>query len=68
VAALSAPGMTGLALPAGGGDLLIAVDGDKAGREAADALGRRAVREGWRVSLADPGDGLDWNDTIGEVA
>ena len=70
-AALSAPGMAALRLPppAAGAELVVAADGDRAGREAAHALAQRADALGWRVSLADPGDGLDFNDVLmGRVA
>ena len=70
-AALSAPGMAALRLPRpmGGAELVVAADGDRAGREAAHALAQRATAEGWRVLRADPGDGLDFNDVLrAEVA
>ena len=65
-AALSAPGMAALRLPplAAGAELVVASNGDRAGREAAHALAQRADALGWRVSLADPGDGLDFNDVL----
>ena len=65
-AALSAPGMAALRLPRPmrGTELVVACDGDRAGREAAHALAQRAVAEGWRVLRADPGDGLDFNDVL----
>ena len=67
-AALSASGMTAFRLPplprTGPGELVIAVDGDPAGRAAGQQLARRADAAGWKVSIADPGDGLDWNDVL----
>ena len=65
-AALSAPGMAALRLPrpVRDAELVVACDGDRAGREAAHALAQRAAVEGWRVSLADPGDELDFNDVL----
>ena len=70
-AALSAPGMAGLRLPSlmQGAELVVACDGDRAGREAAHTLAQRAMDDGWRVLRADPGDGLDFNDVLrAEVA
>ncbi len=65
-AALSAHGMAALRLPRpmAGAELVVASDRDRAGREAAHALARRATAEGWRVLRADPGDGLDFNDML----
>ncbi|SNS87227.1 DUF7146 domain-containing protein [Tropicimonas sediminicola] len=63
-AALSVSGMTGLRLPDVPHELVIACDGDKAGRTAAFTLAERATSRGWRVSVADPGDGLDFNDLL----
>ena len=70
-AALSAPGMAALRLPplVDDAELVVASDGDRAGREAAHALAERATADGWRVLRADPGDGLDFNDVLrAEVA
>lgn len=66
-AALSAPGLAALRLPPPlvvDAELVVACDGDRAGREAARALAQRATAEGWCVSIADPADGLDFNDTL----
>ena len=72
-AALSASGMRGLCLPrlgsfgglgAGRDSLIIAVDGEKVGRDAGRGLAERAVGLGWQVSIADPGDGCDFNDRL----
>jgi hypothetical protein len=63
-AALSAPGMARPRLPREPGSLLIASDGDTAGREAADALTRRARNEGWSVRLMPAPDRSDWNDVL----
>lgn len=72
-ATLSVSGMRGLRLPKLGRlgrlgsnrkDLIIAVDGDPAGRKAGRDLAERAAGLGWRVSIADPGDGVDWNDRL----
>jgi hypothetical protein len=63
-AALSTSGMRSLRLPTDPGQLLIAGDGDKPGREAAFALASRANALGWEVSLIDPGAGADFNDVL----
>lgn len=63
-AALSTSGMRGLHLPAAPGRLTIAVDGDAPGREAAQALARRAHGLGWQVSLLPAPEGYDWNDVL----
>lgn len=63
-AALSAAGMTGLRLPPEPGRLVVASDGDDAGRAAANALAERAHRLGWRVSLLPAPEGQDWNDAL----
>lgn len=64
-AALSAPGVVGLRLPAGSrGRLTIAPDGDQAGREAAQKLAGRAYALGWAVSLLPAPQGRDWNDIL----
>jgi hypothetical protein len=62
-ASLSTSGMEALDLPSGG-DLLVAVDGDDAGRKAGETLAARAVRSGWTVNIADPGDGLDFANLV----
>lgn len=63
-AALSTSGLRALRLPAQPGRLTIACDGDAPGRAAARALAERAHACGWAVTIADPGDGLDWNDVL----
>ena len=70
-AALSTSGMRNLSLPAQAGQLTIAPDGDKAGREAPHVLADRAASLGWRVTLLPAPEGLDWNDVLmmkGEAA
>ena len=77
-AALSTSGMRGLHLPRVGGfgkvgrgraSLIVAVDGEKAGRDAGRELAERAAGLGWQVSLLPAPDGCDWNDVLcGEVA
>jgi hypothetical protein len=63
-AALSTSGLRGLHLPAQPGRLLVAYDGDAAGREAGRALANRGHGLGWQVSILDPGDGADFNDIL----
>ncbi len=45
-------------------ELVIAADGDAAGRAAAQAAGERWAQVGYRVRVADPGDGVDWLDVL----
>jgi hypothetical protein len=63
-AALSTSGLMAVTLPKRPGALIIAVDGDEQGRVAGDCLARRAAAAGWKVSIADPGDGKDFNDLL----
>jgi hypothetical protein len=63
-AALSTSGMRSLRLPPVAGQLVIACDGDRPGREAAFVLASRANALGWEVSLIDPGAGADFNDVL----
>ena len=63
-AALSTSGIVGLQLPPIPSDLIIATDGDPAGREAGEKLGQRATLLGWRVSMMPAPDGEDWNDVL----
>ena len=65
-AALSTSGMEALRLPPSSGELIVAVDGEEAGRSAGRALAQRAAADGWKVSVADPGEGADWNDRLQE--
>ena len=44
--------------------LIVAVDGEKAGRDAGLALAERAAGHGWQVGIADPGDQRDFNDLL----
>ena len=70
-AALSTSGIRNLSLPPQAGQLTIASDGDKAGREAANILASRASSLGWQVTLLPAPEGLDWNDVLvmkGEAA
>lgn len=65
-AALSTSGVKGLKLPAKPDDLIVAPDGDPAGRTNSAALAERASSLGWKVSTIDPGDGRDFNDILNE--
>ncbi len=67
-AALSTSGMAGLILPPDPGELVIAPDGEDAGRKAADKLADRACAAGWRVRIMKCPDGADWNDISSEAA
>lgn len=65
--ALSTSGMAGLILPnreSFSGLLLVATDGDRAGRTAGAALADRAVTRGWRVEVVSAPDGLDFNNLV----
>jgi len=63
-AALSTSGIKGLSLPPRAGELIIASDGDDAGREAANSLAQTAHGFGWQVSLMPAPEGKDWNDVL----
>lgn len=63
-AALSTSGMSGLDLPPDPGELIVATDGDEAGRAAGLKLAERAAQCGWAVSKLDAPDGQDWNDVL----
>lgn len=63
-AALSTSGMRSLQLPLRPGKLIIATDGDEAGRLAGNALAERASSHGWQVSLLPAPEGQDWNDVL----
>ena len=63
-AAMSTSGIKGLSLPARPGDLVIASDGDIAGREAANSLAQSAHGLGWKVSMMPAPEGKDWNDVL----
>ncbi len=67
-AALSASGVGNLVLPPEPGELMLAPDGDAAGRRAARKLADRASAAGWRVRIMECPDGRDWNDIAQEVA
>lgn len=63
-AALSAQGMACLKLPSTPGSLIIATDGDKAGRDAGQILAKRARTLGWTVTIHPAPDSADWNDVL----
>lgn len=63
-AAMSTSGLKLLTLPYLPSSLLIATDGDIAGRAAGNVLGERAVALGWQVNLLPAPDGCDWNDYL----
>ena len=63
-AALSTSGMVGLHLPPMPGEIIIASDGDEAGRASAQDLARRAYALGWTVNMFPAPDGRDWNDYL----
>jgi hypothetical protein len=63
-AALSSASFAALNLPPEPGELIVATDGDRVGREAGDNLARRADRLGWSVSLLPAPEGHDFNDVL----
>ncbi|MEJ6390471.1 DUF7146 domain-containing protein [Gymnodinialimonas ulvae] len=65
-ATLSTSGMRSLHLPPKpvGGSLIVATDGDPAGREAGAKLADRAHALGWPVSIMAAPDGQDFNDVL----
>ncbi|MEM5521064.1 toprim domain-containing protein [Sulfitobacter sp. AS59] len=68
-AALSTSGLKGLILPSQPRALIIATDGDAAGRAAGTVLAHNATQRGWKVSLMPAPNGFDWNDVLqGEVS
>ena len=60
--ALSTSGVAGLILPREPGEMVLAPDGDRPGREAARKLADRACAAGWSVRVMDCPEGQDWND------
>lgn len=64
-AALSSSGVAAFRPPRHTSHLLIAADGDDAGRRAAETLKNR-LQGRCRVSLATANDGCDWNDLLME--
>jgi DNA primase len=56
--------MAGLRLPREPGSLIIATDGDKAGRDAGHKLAIRAHDLGWSVIFLPAPEGREWNDVL----
>lgn len=67
-ATLSTSGMKAVRLPDRPTSLIVATDGDDAGREAGHSLASRANSLGWKVSTMPAPDGQDWNDILQEGA
>jgi putative DNA primase/helicase len=63
-AALSTSGLRSLSLPNDKRDIIILADADEAGEAAAKDAARRWVREGRRVRIARPPQGMDFNDLL----
>ena len=63
-AALSTSGMAKLNLPDLAGRLIVASDGDDAGRSAGRRLAERAQALGWEVGILAAPDKQDWNDVL----
>ena len=63
-AALSTSGFRGLDLPEAVRAVIVLADGDDPGEAAARAGARRWMREGRRVRIARPPQGLDFNDLL----
>lgn len=63
-AALSTSGLRALDLPREVHDVIVLADGDEPGEAAAQQCARRWRREGRRVRIARPPQGLDFNDLL----
>jgi DNA primase len=63
-AALSTSGLRSLDLPANVPDVIVLADGDDAGEAAARDCAWRWKREGRRVRIARPPQGMDFNDML----
>jgi hypothetical protein len=63
-AALSTSGLRSLDLPKDVSDVIVLADGDEAGEAAARDCALRWKREGRRVRIARPPQGLDFNDML----
>ena len=63
-AALSTSGLRCLELPKDVHDVIVLADGDEAGEAAARDCALRWKREGRRVRIARPPQGLDFNDML----
>jgi putative DNA primase/helicase len=63
-AALSTSGLRSLDLPEGVRDVIVLADGDDSGEAAARDRAWRWKREGRRVRIARPPQGMDFNDVL----
>ena len=63
-AALSTSGLLALDLPDDVRDVIVLADGDEAGKAAARGAALRWKREGRRVRIAHPPEGMDFNDML----
>ena len=63
-AALSTSGLRSLDLPHDVRDVIVLADGDEAGEAAARDCAQRWKRQGRRVRIARPPQGLDFNDLL----
>ncbi|MBM3567329.1 MAG: virulence-associated protein E [Alphaproteobacteria bacterium] len=63
-AALSTSGLRSLDLPTSVRDVIVLADGDEAGEEAARVCAIRWKRQGRRVRIARPPQGMDFNDIL----
>jgi putative DNA primase/helicase len=63
-AALSTSGLRSLDLPTNVRDVIVLADGDEPGEAAAQDCARRWKREGRRVRIARPPQGMDFNDLL----
>jgi len=63
-AALSTSGLRSLDLPNAVRDVIVLADGDEPGEAAAQDCARRWKREGRRVRIARPPQGMDFNDLL----
>jgi DNA primase len=63
-ATLSTSGLRALDLPEGVRDVIVLADGDDAGEAAARDCACRWKREGRRVRIARPPQGMDFNDML----
>jgi hypothetical protein len=63
-AALSTAGLMALDLPQSVRDVIVLADGDEAGKAAARGAALRWKREGRRVRIAYPPQGMDFNDML----
>ena len=63
-AALSTSGLRSLDLPRDVRDVIVLADGDEPGEAAAKGCAQRFKREGRRVRIARPPQGMDFNDLL----